>query len=174
MPGAGSLPYSIAYLTTLKRPGGGELVHLGETIVRANIWPPNTSVTYNVFPLPGTYASIYFKMGFSPMMVPDAFYVTAQQFGARFYAANVSSLLLSYGIDYYAVILDKAPSITTVTNLTALNQFFEEGNELVVIQTREDYDIAMEALTRMGTSEKTEKAQLQTAHLLSLMEQGMR
>ena len=170
MPGSGSLPYPIAYIMTLQRPGGGELAYLGETIIRANTWPANISATYNVFPLPGNYASIYFKMGFSQMMIPDAFYVTAQQYGSRFYSANVSTLLLSYGIDYYAVVKENVPAITTVTNLTAVNQFFEEGNQLVVIRTKKDYNIIMEALDRMGTSIKSEKTQVESTRLLGLME----
>lgn len=163
------LPYVIEYLLTLRKPGGGHLVHQGasQTIVPA--MPPNIEVVLQVFPLGDDYADIVYSSYIDPSVVPGAFYGWGQYFGARSYEGTLTTGFLTYPLETLVFISQSEPGLASIRNLTALNQYYAGMAFFITIASEDDYNTVMDALKHMGTSAKSEQLAEEANCLLSIM-----
>lgn len=154
------LPRAIEYLLTLEHPGGaGQLVHTGVTQSIVPVFPPNTSIILSTSPKADDYALLPYYSGFGPAMVPDAFTVYIEQYGAAAYSATITSWMYSglFPIESYIPVTQNHPSIVGITNVTTLNQYYESFSFFLRIATEQDWDVIQEALTTLVKLEELAK-----------------
>lgn len=164
------LPYAVEYLLALERPGGGRVVESGFSQIIIPVFPPNTAVTLLSTPLGSDHGSIRYYVGFGPAMVPGAVSARLQQYGAS-YSGVATSWLFSglFPLEGFVSVTVAAPSITTITNLTNFNQYYESISFFLRVATLEDWAFIREALTRLGTSAKSEEHAGEANRLLRVM-----
>lgn len=146
-----SLPFAIEYLLTLERPGKGRLVYVGYTQIVVPIFPPNTSIILTTTPWGNDFGFIPYYAGFGPTMVPDAFNVQIQQYGTANYRAAITAWTATglYQIEGFLLVTQAEPTITTITNISALNQYYEGFSFYLRISSEEDWGLVQEALAQL-------------------------
>ncbi len=160
------LPYAIEYLLTLERPGGGRLVNFGVSQLVIPVFPPSTSIQLTTSPWGDDYAYISYYSGFGPAMVPDNFTITLTQYGNLTYSAVISSLATGLILEGYLPITQSEPSISSITNITTLNQYYEGIVFFVRIATAADWELVREAL---ATAVKSKQLAGEANRLLRVM-----
>ena len=101
---------------------------------------------------------------------PDAFYVSVSQSGNNQYAGVLTDWFINKEHSWFVVETTGQPTIATVTNQSAFNQYFEVYVLFIRVITKADFLLIMEALDRIGTSKASEVALLQSATLLRQMQ----
>ena len=128
----------IEYLLATGRAGGGKLVKYGVSVVTVPIWPAGLNITFNTLPRHNAYANIQYSQSISPSMVPDAFYIESYQAGMILQIGNITENY--FGLHYtWIEFLINSPITTIIRNISGLNQYFEIGQEFLVIDSEEDY-----------------------------------
>ena len=136
-----------------------------QTII--NPFPPNTTVSFSVRPPDGTYAHLSWINVFGSEMIPNAFSGFVQQYGSRPFSGIITAKMLEYGVPHLVVVTDQQPTEISVTNNTALNQYFEAGGLFLAIASEPDLQIVIDALRRLHTSSKLEALTQESNALLS-------
>ncbi len=147
------------YLLSIQNGRGSRLVEWGAIQTLIPIFPGNMSVTWTNSPM-GGYANISYYTNFDPTMLPNAFEVTAMQAGN--YVINgviTAGMLLQPPVYHWVLITPSSPSIVTITNLTAFNQYFAEIDFYLVIHSEADLKRVMEALDKLTTTPLEDDAQ---------------
>jgi len=149
------LPYVIEYLLSLERPGGsGRLVAQGASQTIIPQFPPNTSVTLTAYPYLNDWGYIPFYSALSPGMVPGAFSGWGQYWGARQYTGILGSWFVMPGsLDSFLLVTQDQPALAQITNLTAVNQYYEGISMFLVISDEEDWQLIRRALKRINQEE---------------------
>jgi hypothetical protein len=145
-----ALPYFIEYLLTLQAPGGGRLTEYNVSQWMGTAFPPNTTLSYEGYPDP-CYALIWFNVDFSPIMVPNAFDIFGEQYGARMIGGTVTALVLDHQFDWYIVITAASPYRGRIINNTPLLQWFETLNSFLIITSEENLKLLIEHLHKLTT-----------------------
>lgn len=166
------LPYVIEYLLTLERPGGGKLVYGGVSQLIIPAFPPGAIITLTTAPYGDDYAYIPYYSAVGPAMVPGAFYGWAQQWGNKQYEGTVSSWFTANSLDSFVPVTQSEPAVAQITNQSALNQFYEGVSFFVGITTKDDYNMVLEALARLGTSARLEQQSREAIELLNRIAGG--
>lgn len=122
--GVGSTPLP-EYLLAWTYPDGSHITRWGSIVTNVPFFPANTTVTFNVFPIPGTYANIYFAHKFSPSIVPGNFFYEIVSRGVVVSSFSVGTLATTEGFSYWIEITRDNPAVAKLANLTALNQFYD-------------------------------------------------
>ena len=145
-----ALPYFIEYLLTLQAPGGGRLAQIGvtQTVIRA--FPPNTTLTYESRPMAGSYATIWFRSHFSPIMVPDAFSGWGQQYGASLMSGTITKLTIDEEASYFIVVTESDAYRGQLTNNSGLIQYFEGTTAFLTISSEENLRLVIEHLQKLN------------------------
>lgn len=132
------IPGLIEYLLAIGRAGGGKLVKYGVSVVRVPIWPAGLGLTFDVRPRQNAYANIQYSQTLSPAMVPDAFYIESHQAGMVLQIGNLTEV--AWGKHYTWIEFTVDSQIKTITiNISGLNQYFELGQEFLIIDSQNDY-----------------------------------
>ena len=150
------LPYFIEYLLTLERPGGGRLTHVGLTQTIIPIFPPATTLNYQSRPRQGMYATIWFKSLFSPVMVPNAFTLWGQQYGAMWMSGTVTQLIIEQGAEYLIMVTEGEPYLGSITNVSGLNQYWEGTTVFLNIASEEDLKLVRAELRKLTSAQANE------------------
>lgn len=135
------------FIGTLRRPddSGFLAAHTHES-VRAQQFPPATTVTVEEGIDPGHFAAIGSRVTFNPDVVPNAFYIWAQQGGHQLYQALISDTLILEGLELYVVLTSDAPVVFTLANVTPQIQFLNLFSTFALVYRREDYLYILAAL----------------------------
>lgn len=167
-----ALPHIIEYLLALQRPDGGPLLFAGVNQILIPAFPPNTTLTWQRGPFGADYAIIMYETWLSPSMVPGAFSGWGQQWGATQFSAVLTSEWLSYIMSGYVTATQAEPSIFSLTNETALVQYYSQSAAFLNIATPEDYNLLLEAIARVGTSARSEQLAQEAVQLLRILTGG--
>ena len=160
------LPSLIDYLLTIRRPSGGWMTYQGAVQLVIPNFPPQTTLSYTVVPLAGTYAQIAWSLRFGNDMVPDAFSGYIQQGGSKAYTGLITQRLIDYGSNVMAVVTNAEPTLAYLTNTTALVQRYETIGQFLVVNTEQDLATLLDALLHWGSTLKSEELTIQTNLLL--------
>lgn len=135
------------FIGTLRKPdnSGFLAAHTHES-VRTSTFPPATLITVEEGIDPGHYAAIGSRVTFNPDVVPNAFYIWAQQGGHQLYQALISDTLILEGLELYVVLTSDAPVTYSLANVTPQIQFLNLFSTFALIYRREDYLYVLEAL----------------------------
>lgn len=144
------LPRLVEYLLATLKSNKDNLVALGGTQWYVPVLPPNSSQSFQVTPYTG-YATIEYRWSVDPTMMPNAWQIASQQVGHFFLSGVIDSAMLRDGSWHWVVILPNKPIITTLTNLTNLNQFWRNNENYITIPNEADYGPFLEALNRLTT-----------------------
>ena len=165
-------PEIIAYLLTLKYPGG-ELERMNWVCYRGAgqliipMMPPGTTISYTAQPLHGSYAWLYYSTRIGTDVLPNVFTGTINQYGTTPYTGLVTQRMRDDPYEFLLLVTDQEPIYLSVTNRSPLAQRFESYGDYIVIPTPQDLKVVIDALRRMHTSEESERLQRHGNDLLS-------
>lgn len=167
-----ALSQAVEYILSLRRQDmgtrpGQQVCYAGGQQVRIPVFPGNTTLPLALYPR--GYMFIVYSAAFGPRMLPGAFYSWMQPYGGITYTAVLDSRLLADSVDFFLVITQNGPWTGGITNLTGLNQYFEEVIQYIDIYAEEDFDIIVRALENRATSAKEEENTRQCAEALELL-----
>lgn len=165
------LPRLIEFIESLPRPGGGFLSEHGGGQVIVPTFPPGITLAVTITPPEGTYAMIAYREAVSPNIVPRAFSGTIQHSGRHYYTGTLSATVIRDGLDFYMVITTADPLWVSITNESALIQYFEEVYQFALVNSKEDYDLIVAALNNLAHTEGREM-QAEGNRLLAAMARG--
>lgn len=161
----------IEYLLSYRNPGGGKLVRFGANVTQIPQFPPNFSITMEVLPRFSAYANIQYLGGFSPQMVPNAFWFETRHEGIIIQVGFITRL--GHGLHNMWIEFTQAePIMTAITNTTPLLQYFEAANEYLVIDSEEDFMEVKRLMHEWGSSKGVETELARTNQLLSAIARG--
>ena len=163
------LPYIGQYLFSLHRPDYSPLVFSGITQTIVPVFPSGLTIQLNLTP-GQDYAHLIYEANTGHRLIPDAFYVSVIQSGNNQYAGVLTDWFINKEHSWFVVETTGQPTIATVTNQSAFNQYFEVYVLFIRVITKADFLLIMEALDRIGTSKASEVALLQSATLLRQMQ----
>ena len=164
------LPYSIDYLMALPTKSQTRMIYEGasQTIVAAV--PPLFDYTFSMSAFNvNAYALIVFKSIFSPVMVPNAFYVSGQEYGNQTYVGTVTTQMMNVEFYGFTIMTESKPSYLRIFNTTNFAQYYEGMAFFLTIPDEETYNEAFKALLRLSTSEEIQSAVNEATGLLKLM-----
>ena len=140
------LPAAVEYLLTLRGAGGAQLVYSGVSRLTFPFVLPNQVLR---FTWAGTdYCYILYGISFSPEMVPSAFWYRCQYLGYIVFDGYLTQWDLENPVPMLIAHTQSSPALGTITNMTALNQFYDGRTFYVGIRTKDDYQAVLEALSR--------------------------
>lgn len=161
-----ALPFIIEYLVAQEHPGGGRLVYQGAESIVIPIFPPNTTITVISTPVEGVYCQIDFVAYVGTAVVPGAFSAILLQAGARPVDATIGTSAIGRELNFFIPYTDSLPFISSVTNETALNQYYEVLFQHIAISTKDDYERVVQDVERLGRSATSEQLQVEANSLL--------
>jgi len=126
------------FILAYRTPDGRGLARLGVVQTTVDMFPPGAAVTYDSYPPYNAYASITYWNRGSPQMVPGAFELESYQAGVQQITGNIEQVNLSEGQNVWIEITNDKPARTTITNLSGLNQFFQQWAFYLVVDSPED------------------------------------
>jgi hypothetical protein len=150
------LPPLIEFLLAQTKPSGENLVVFGGVDYEITAFPPNTTVKVSSSPGEGEFAWIVYMLNFDPSVVPRAWRVYCQQYGARSYDGILTSAMTNNLLPFFVVATKTQPSIASITNISNLAQYLALQSMWLTVKTSEDYELVKEALRRYGVSAKSE------------------
>ena len=151
-----ALPRLMEFIETIVRPGGGFATGHGGHQTIVPFFPPARTASHSVVPGEGTYALIAYKTIFGSNMVPSAFTGTIQHAGRHYYTGTLTASVIDNGLEYYMVITYEHPLMVSITNISGLNQYFEEISEFVPVSNKETYDAIVGALDKLANKGMSE------------------
>jgi len=146
------VPRIIEFLESLEREGGGHLVEHAGYQMRIPFFPPNTTARATITPLFDTYAMIGHRVIIDAEVVPNAFSGTVEHRGRHQYAGTMTSGVINEGLDFLLIITNQSPLNVTLTNRTALNQYWGEIALGVLVYSHEDYLKVRQHLSDLANS----------------------
>lgn len=162
----GTMGPMIEFLLAAERPGGGHLVKFGGMSLTVPIFPAGLSVVFTALPGVVAYASIQYYARWSPAMVPDAFEIAATHAGLFVDVGTINRTMIHEGHNSWIVITEKEPTVTTLTNVSGVDQMFEAEFAYLMVDTAEDLAIVKEIVSGWGSSDCMVAAQNRTNALL--------
>jgi len=147
----------VEYLLAVERPEGGHVTRYGGATTTVPIFPQGLSISYELRPWFGSYASIEFYHRFSPSMVPGAFTFDSISSGVQIISGAIGTIHTMEGNNTWVVITDNDPIITTITNISGVNQFFETGDAFLLIDSESDFDFVKQVIQNWGAFEPMQK-----------------
>lgn len=160
------MSHLVEYLLAFQRPGGGKLCRLGVIETLIPIFPPGLTITWEILPEFGSYANIEFWYRISPSVVPGVFDWDCTHYGAEIRTGILHSLSTAQGYNVWIEITDQHPIISTFTNVSPVNQFFDSVDFFLVVDSEADLNIIRSIVMRWGTSLRQEEGQAETNYLL--------
>ena len=148
-----ALPYIIEYLLSLRRPSGGNLVHMGASQTLIPQVPPYAEFVLREFPAEGDYLDIVYKSWVDPSVVPGAFYGWLQYFGNRIIEGTFTPGFMAWQWDGLVFISQAEPATISIRNNTALYQYYAGISIFVAITSVEDFNTVLEYLKGAGMHE---------------------
>lgn len=140
----------VEYLLALRRPGGGQLVRYGAIQVTVPVFPPGMSITFALTPYFGSYASIEYWHRFSPSIVPGAFMFASSHSGIQLQVGLIGTVHTSESHNTWIEITDSNPVTTIITNVSGVNQFFENVDAFLLVDSEADLEMVREVVRNWG------------------------
>jgi len=131
---------------------------IGNVLVSGGIWqlvgvlPPQTMINFTVVPEDGDYARIFFNLQFDHQIVPNVFWGSAQYTGSRLYEGFITQSFIDNTLDYLIFTSQSSPMLTTVRNLTNLNQYYGMASYYLTVDTEATYYKVLDCINRMQTT----------------------
>jgi len=163
-----AVPRLIEFIESLARPGAGVIAEHGGIQVIVPVFPPNTTSAYTVTPPTSAYALITYRVSFGAAMVPNVFTGWFEHAGRHRYIGTITNTVIRDGLEWYLVITDNEPLRVSVTNVSGLNQYFEEISQFALVPSRDDYLMILEALDILA-NKTTSELQREANMLLKIM-----
>ena len=143
----------VEYLLALRRPGGGQLVRYGAIQVTVPIFPAGMEITFTLNPYFGSYASIEYWHKFSPSIVPGSLQFASYHSGMQLQAELIGTVLTAESHNTWIEITESDPITTIINNVSNVNQFFENTDFFLLIDSEADLDMVREAVRNWGAFE---------------------
>lgn len=143
--------YLLALRTTAG--GGGQLVRFGGIQITVPIFPAGMSITWELTPYFGSYCSIEYWHRFSPSIVPGAFLFNSTHSGMVTQAGILGTTLLAESHSTWLEITESDPILTTITNVSGVNQFFENVESFLLVDSEDKLQVIREVVRNWGKFE---------------------
>lgn len=143
------LPPLIENILTLRDETGAQVAeeNMNQTIIPN--FPALASLTYNLAPPPMIYRQIYYEIAFGQAMVPHSFDIRMFSGGTKVFDAIVSGRFTQGGIfDMFEIIDPSHPLQVIVTNLRAVDNYYELTLQFLDIKLGQNWDMTNDYLTR--------------------------
>lgn len=128
----------VQYLLAYRRPTGGRIVRYGATQTTIPIFPAGMTLVFDVYPALNAHTNLYFWNRPSPAMIPGAFMGTTSQEGIEVTSGVARDLVLAEGHQIWLEVTQASPIRNIIINTTNLNQFFENLDTFLIVDTEED------------------------------------
>jgi hypothetical protein len=163
-------PRIIEYLLTVEKPGGGGyLVNEGMNQVEIPICPPNTEISYNVWPYEGDFADIFFYAVLDPAVLPRVFFLEGQYFGSKTYAGIMTQAHSLHPMGIFTMITQSEPAYARLRNQSPLNQYFCFNTFFLCIPSESDFSLVKEKVREMASSGDSLELQEEANRLLKVL-----
>ena len=156
----------IEYLLAVRRKGGGNICRFGGIQTTVPIFPPNFGITYQTFPEFTSYATILFYSRFSPDIVPESFALTVSHTGMEVLAGTLNTLQIAEGFNFMIELRRDQPVTSNFTNISGLNQFLDEMDFYLLMDSEEDLKEVRDIINRWGVSSRQEELMAENNKLL--------
>jgi len=126
----------VEYLLAWQRDDGTHLVKWGDQVSRVDVFPPNTTILYDLYPSEG-YANIYFYNTWTKLTIPDAFLYEANLGGVL--VVDVTATEMMFGEhNLWLEVTYSTPLHVRITNQSNVSQYFEAGDTFLIVYTEKD------------------------------------
>lgn len=156
----------VEYLLALEKPGGGKLTRFGGVTVTLPVWPPGLSITFTLTPYFNTFASIEYWHRFSPSIVPGAFNFASSHRGIQVQLGILGTVHTSESHNTWIEITEAEPIVTTIINVSGVNQFFENTESFLIVDSEDDFKAIREVVRNWGAFESVATELRETNQLL--------
>jgi len=127
----------IESLLAAERPGGGKLCRMG-VVQTTGILPPGFTATFQFAPYFNAYCNIEFWHAGSPSIVPGSLTFASHGRGMELQLNQVNELSIREGTALWLEVTIANPILTTITNDSELNQYFETLDFFLIVDTKSD------------------------------------
>ena len=151
-----AVPRLIEFIESITRPdsieGSDHLSEHGGGQVIVPVFPPGATAQVNITPPEGIYALISYRVSFGTSIVPNAFTGWFEHAGRFRYTGTLSGAVIRDGLEWYVVVTTSHPMRVSVTNASALAQYFEEVHQFCLVTTGDDYLFILNALRNLANT----------------------
>lgn len=145
-----SLPVWVEFLLTVRRPGGGSLVHQGASQIVLKLVPPGLELTYSTFPLGSDFCDLVYRLQIDPTVVPGAFYSWGAYHGSRISGGIVTADLIGSPLDSFVFISHSEPAQAYLRNQSRLAQNWSASTFYLAIANEDDFLLVQSSLSEIG------------------------
>lgn len=139
-----ALPWHIEHILSQK----DRLARRGFLQIVSDLCPPGFETTMRFWPKQGIYASILYQSVFSPLMVPNAFYISISLEGSFSFDGIVTAAALQTTlIEDFVYVRENSPLNVYILNQSALQQRLELNFFYIDISSEENYKSILELLS---------------------------
>ncbi|MDP2730324.1 MAG: hypothetical protein Q8O55_07570 [Dehalococcoidales bacterium] len=165
----------VEYLSEQTKSDGEPLTQLVASGVSVPVFPPQTTSTFILSPAEGEFALLLFNILYDNANVPESFSIYAQHRGIRPLDGITSQGWASIGVQGWLVITEAQKLLIRVTSRSNMNQRLNYGFQLLVVKTREDFNLVNALLAKYSSSNKDEimKTNALIAQMISNIKPGM-
>lgn len=140
----------IEYLLALRTPEGGAVVRYGVMLTTVPLFPPGMSITFTLTPYFDAFANIEYWHRFSPSIVPGTILWESSHSGMEIHSGLIRSIAYAEGHNAWLEITDANPIITTITNVSGVNQFFETFDFFLLVDNEENFKVVKDVVSNWG------------------------
>lgn len=144
------------YLLAVNGPNGGPLCRLGILQTTVPVFPPLTTITFLMKPVPNSYMSIEIWWQLSPSMVPGVFTIDVKHQGMQRAGGTIgTSVLRTGGFNVWLEITENQFSSNTIRNISGAAQFLEALDFYLIIDNETNYKILKDLIAQYGRGRAT-------------------
>jgi len=158
------IPDIVAYLASLRRPTGGQLLQYNVAQATIPYFPANSYVAYDIVPLPGTLGAIGFK--WEVFVPPGVFDVEIQLWGAPAFAGRIYEPSLIFPSSACFIYTPDNPVKYRLVNIAAIPHFWVQNVSFLAILNEEDFITVYQKISEYGGE--------QAGELLTQIEKALR
>jgi len=158
----------IEYLLAAQRQGGGGyLCRLGAIQTVIPIFPPNLSISWEIYPEFDSYANITFHFAFSGKTPPNSFDIEFYAGGVQVQSGPLTDLWLGHeGHGTYMVRTESNPMKQIMINTSGLSQYLEATEQFIIVDSEADYKLVLALIEEWNISTNQRSLQEETNNLL--------
>lgn len=143
-----ALSNAVEYLQTIGLLEGRQTVGHSTIQVYQPLFPANSEQKITLPPVSQSYANIIYQIGWSDTMPVNVFRQALETRGRTVFDVILTADFIREYYDMFVVITKPNTVITTIQNLTGLNQFFSMTVKYLSIESEADFKTAMALMNR--------------------------
>ena len=127
---------------------GGKVCRMGAVQTVIPVLPPGMTVTFEIRPYFNAYMNIEFWISGSPAIVPGTINWQSHQRGYELQLQLVNALTIRDGVQVWIEYTNADPIMTTIQNVSPLNQYVETLDFFLIVDKKENLTIVRDIIAK--------------------------